>query len=60
MWARESDQNPEASSVWFGIDYTTTPILKTSYNYIDRKTLVEKKYILFGTNSIPIFEFLIF
>lgn len=61
MGARENDQNPVASSVGFGIAYATTPILKTSYNYIGRKTLVEKKkYILFGASSTQIFEFLIF
>lgn len=61
MWARESDQTPVASCVWFGIVYTTTPILKTSYDYIGRKTQEEKKkYILFGAASTQIFEFFIF
>lgn len=61
VWGRENDQNPLASSVWFGIAYTTSPILKTSCNYIGRKTLVEKKKcVLLGANSSQIFEFLIF
>lgn len=61
MWARESGQTPVASCVWFGIVYTTTPILKTSYDYIGRKTQEKKKkYILFGAASTQIFEFFIF
>lgn len=36
---RENDQNPTASSVWFGIAYMTIPILKASYNYIGMEKL---------------------
>lgn len=61
MRTRENDQNPTASSVWFGIAYMTIPILKASYNYIGMKKTVEKKrYILSETNSTQIFEFLYF
>lgn len=62
MWARESDQNAVASSVWFGIAYATTPILKTSYDYTGRKKTHQerKKCIIFGENCTQILEFLIF